>query len=204
MSGSAASDFTEADDPFALFHDWFEEARRFEPNDPEAMALATVDPGGLPNARMLLCKSIDDRGLLFYTNAESAKGLELAANPKAAALFYWKSLRRQARFRGAVEEVAAAESDAYFASRPKDSRIGAWASQQSRPLVSREALIVAVDDFRSKFGEGDVPRPPYWRGYRLAPIEVEFWRDRPFRLHDRVQFTRKTVDAPWRRKRLFP
>jgi len=204
LSGLTASDFTEAVDPFALFREWFEEARLGEPNDPEAMALATVDREGLPNARMVLCKALDERGLVFYTNAESAKGLELAAHPKAAALFHWKSLRRQARFRGAVEEVTAAESDAYFASRPRDSRIGAWASQQSRPLASREALVAAVEDFKGKFADEEVPRPKYWRGYRLAPTEIEFWRDGAFRLHDRVQFKRKTLDSPWRKQRLYP
>ena len=204
MSGLAAGDFTEADDPFALFQQWFEEARLREPNDPEAMTLATVDRDGLPNARMLLCKGVDERGLVFYTNAESTKGMELAARPKAAALFHWKSLRRQARFRGAVEEITVAESDAYFASRPRDSRIGAWASQQSRALASRGALVAAVEAFRGKFGDGEVPRPHCWRGYRLAPVEIEFWRDAAFRLHDRVQFKRKTVDSPWRKQRLFP
>lgn len=204
LSALTTGDFTEADDPFALFREWFDEARLREPNDPEAMTLATVDEAGTPNARMVLCKALDAHGLVFYTNAESAKGIELAARPKAAALFHWKSLRRQARFRGAVEEIAAAESDAYFASRPKDSRIGAWASQQSRPVASREALVAAVEDFRSKFGEGDVPRPHYWRGYRLAPIEIEFWRAGAFRLHDRVQFKRKTVDSLWRKQRLYP
>jgi len=204
VSGSAAEDFTEADDPFALFDRWFEEARQNEPNDPDAMTLATVDPDGMPNARMVLCKGVDERGLVFYTNAESAKGTELAAHPKAAALFHWKSLRRQARFRGPVEEIAAAESDAYFASRPRDSRIGAWASQQSRALASRAALVSAVAHFTIKFAAGKVPRPGYWRGFRLAPVEIEFWRDGAFRLHDRVQFKRKTPQSAWRKQRLYP
>jgi len=204
VSGLPGRDFTEADDPFALFQQWFEEARATEPNDPEAMTLATVDRDGLPNARMVLCKAVDERGLVFYTNAESEKGIELEAQPKAAALFHWKSLRKQVRFRGPVEEATAAESDAYFTSRPRDSRIGAWASQQSRPLASREALVEAVQDFRTKFADREVPRPHYWRGYRLAPVEIEFWRDCAFRLHDRVQFKRKIVYSPWRKHLLYP
>jgi pyridoxamine 5'-phosphate oxidase len=197
-------DFTEADDPVALFQLWFDEATRAEINDPEAMALATVDAEGMPDARMVLCKSADARGLVFYTNTESAKGRELAGQPNAAALFYWKSLRRQARFRGAVTELTGAESDAYFASRPRGSQIGAWASQQSRPLASRADLEAAVEAYERRFGGGDVPRPDYWRGYRLAPNEIEFWRDRPSRLHDRVQFKRATPASPWERRRLFP
>jgi pyridoxamine 5'-phosphate oxidase len=197
-------DFTEAEDPVALFRLWLEEAAGSEINDPEAMALATVDEEGLPDARMVLCKGADDRGLVFYSNIESAKGRELAGRPKAAALFHWKSLRRQARFRGAVAELAAAECDAYFASRPRGSQIGAWASQQSRPLASRCALEAAVEDYERRFGSGDIPRPEYWRGYRLTPVEVEFWRDRPSRLHDRVLFKRATSQSPWERQRLYP
>ena len=204
MSGPTSGDFTEADDPIGLFRLWFEEAQAHEPNDPEAMTLATVDENGLPDARMVLCKSADDRGLEFYTNAESAKGGQLAGQPKAAALFHWKSLRRQARFRGAVEELTPPESDAYFASRPRDSRIGAWASQQSRPLASRVALLRSVEEHRARFGDGDIPRPPYWRGYRLIPTQAEFWRDGAFRLHDRVRFTRAAPGAPWARQRLYP
>ena len=204
MSGSTSGDFTEADDPIALFRQWLEEAAESEVNDPEAMTLATVDADGLPDARVVLCKGADARGLVFYGNVESAKGIELTAHPKAAALFHWKSLRRQARFRGPVTEVAGAEADAYFASRPRQSRIGAWASQQSRPLESRAALEAAAAAYAEQFGDGDIPRPAYWRGWRLAPVEVEFWRDGAFRLHDRVRFTRATLESPWQRRRLFP
>jgi pyridoxamine 5'-phosphate oxidase len=199
-----SGDFTEALDPIALFKQWFEEARASEPNDPEAMTLATVDSDGLPNARMVLMKDFDEKGLVFYTNEESAKGRELAATPKAAALFHWKSLRRQVRLRGTVTTVEEASSDAYFRSRPRDSRIGAWASQQSRPLESRFALEKAIAFYAAKYGVGEVPRPPYWHGYRLSPLSFEFWRDRPFRLHDRVQFTRADPAAPWRSQRLYP
>ena len=198
------SDFGEANDPFVLFGRWFEEAARSELNDPDAMTLATVDAGGLPNARMVLCKGADAQGLVFYTNAESAKGAEIADHRQAAALFHWKSLRRQARFRGAVAEVTAAEADAYFASRPKLSRIGAWASQQSRPLESRAVLEAAVRRYEEQFGDGDIPRPGYWRGFRLTPVEIEFWRDGAARLHDRIRFTRPRPDAAWTKQRLFP
>jgi pyridoxamine 5'-phosphate oxidase len=199
-----SGDFTEALDPMALFKQWFEEARASEPNDPEAMALATVDSNSLPNARMVLMKDFDENGLVFYTNEESAKGRELAGAPKAAALFHWKSLRRQIRVRGTVAPVNEATSDAYFRSRPRDSRIGAWASQQSRPLESRFALEKAIAFYAAKYAIGDVPRPAYWHGYRLTPLAFEFWRDRPFRLHDRVHFTRAGTDAPWRSERLYP
>ncbi|MGO9418784.1 pyridoxamine 5'-phosphate oxidase [Roseiarcus sp.] len=197
-------DFTEAEDPFALFDLWFREASASEINDPEAMTLATVDDAGLPDARTLLCKGVDARGLVFYGNVESAKGRELAAHPKAAALFHWKSLRRQARFRGPVNPLPDAEVDVYFTSRPRQSRIGAWASQQSRPLESRAALEAAVESYAKKFGEGDIPRPAYWRGWRLAPLQIEFWHDGAFRLHDRVLFSRADLDAPWERRRLYP
>jgi pyridoxamine 5'-phosphate oxidase len=197
-------DFTLADDPIALFQLWLEDAVATEINDPEAMTLCTVDEDGLPDARMVLCKGADARGIVFYTNAESVKGRELAARPKAAALFHWKSLRRQARFRGDVTQVTGAEADAYFASRPRGSRIGAWASAQSRPLESRAALEAAVEAYQKRFGDGDIPRPDYWRGYRIAPIEIEFWRDGAFRLHDRIQFKRATPDSQWRKERLYP
>ncbi len=201
---SSMGDFTEAEDPFALFDLWFREASASEINDPEAMTLATVDDAGLPDARTLLCKGVDARGLVFYGNVESAKGRELAAHPKAAALFHWKSLRRQARFRGPVNPLPDAEVDVYFTSRPRQSRIGAWASQQSRPLESRAALEAAVESYAKKFGEGDIPRPAYWRGWRLAPLQIEFWHDGAFRLHDRVLFSRADLDAPWERRRLYP
>jgi pyridoxamine 5'-phosphate oxidase len=199
-----SGDFTQAVDPVGLFKHWFEEARNNEPNDPEAMSLATVDADGLPNARMVLLKDFDESGLVFYTNEESAKGREMAATPKAAALFHWKSLRRQIRVRGLISAVSAAAADAYFRTRARDSRIGAWASQQSRPLESRFAFEKAIAIYAAKYAVGDIPRPPYWRGYRLTPLAFEFWRDRPFRLHDRIQFTRDTPDAPWRSQRLYP
>jgi pyridoxamine 5'-phosphate oxidase len=204
LNDLSTADFTEAADPFALFEHWFAEARATEINDPEAMTLATVDEDGLPDARMVLCKGTDARGLVFYTNIDSAKGRELAGRPSAAALFHWKSLRRQARFRGQVAQVSAAESDAYFASRPRGSQIGAWASQQSRTLASRAELVAAVEAYERQFAGGDVPRPEYWRGYRLAPVEIEFWRDRPSRLHDRVQFKRAAPSGPWKKRLLHP
>ena len=197
-------DFTEADDPFQLFALWFKDASAREINDPEAMTLATVDDTGLPDARTLLCKGADARGLVFYGNVESAKGRELSANPRAAALFHWKSLRRQARFRGPVRPLTDAEADAYFATRPRQSRIGAWASQQSRPLELRAALVTAAEAYAKRFGEGDIPRPAAWRGWRLAPLEIEFWQDGAFRLHDRVLFRRAGVEEPWERRRLYP
>jgi pyridoxamine 5'-phosphate oxidase len=198
------NDFTEASEPFGLLKLWLAEASEREVNDPEAMTLATVDASGLPDARVMLCKQADERGLVFYTNAESAKGRELAAAPRAAALFHWKSLRRQVRARGAVAMIADGETDAYFASRPRVSRIGAWASQQSRPLESRAKLLEAVASFTETFGEGEIPRPAYWRGFRLTPTELEFWHDGEFRLHDRVLFTRAAEGEPWRRERLYP
>jgi pyridoxamine 5'-phosphate oxidase len=196
------SDFTATADPNSLFAEWFGEAEASEPNDPNAMALATVDSEGMPNVRMVLLKGHDAEGFVFYTNFESAKGRELAANPRAALLFHWKSLRRQVRVRGAIQPVSAAEADAYFASRPRTSRLGAWASQQSRPLESRFALEKAVALYAAKYPIGGVPRPPYWSGYRLTPVEWEFWKDMPFRLHNRVQY-RKT-DKGWETARLYP
>jgi pyridoxamine 5'-phosphate oxidase len=185
-----------------LFSLWFDQARGKEINDPEAMSLATVDEQGLPDVRAVLCKGFDAGGLVFYTNVESAKGRQLDGQPKAAALFHWKSLRRQARFRGPVRQVSAAEADAYFHSRPRQSQVGAWASQQSRPLDSRAALEGSVAEFAAKFGDGEIPRPDYWRGFRLAPVEIELWADGAFRLHDRVRFLRD--GAGWSRQRLYP
>ncbi len=190
-------------DPYAHFEAWFAEAQQSEPNDPNAMAIATADADGLPNLRMVLLKGHDADGFVFYTNFESAKGRELLAHPKAAALFHWKSLRRQVRIRGPVSVVSDAEADAYFASRPRDSRIGAWASAQSRPLQGRFELEAQVAKFAAKYAIGDVPRPPHWSGFRIAPISIEFWADRPFRLHDRLVYRRQD-DGGWATERLYP
>lgn len=192
------------EEPFALFASWFEAAKASELNDPNAVTVATADEDGLPDARMVLMKDFDPRGFVFYTNTRSAKGRQLAANPQAAMLFHWKSLRRQVRMRGPVSRVQDAEADAYFATRHRDSQIGAWASEQSRPMPGRFALERRAAEFALKFGLGAVPRPPHWTGYRLAPMRLEFWRDRPFRLHDRLVFERTDADAPWTRTRLYP
>lgn len=192
------------DDPFALFADWFSMAKQKEPNDANAMCLATADAAGLPDARMVLLKGFDPAGFVFYTNTQSAKGRELADNPKAALVFHWKSIRRQVRVRGIVQPVSGEEADAYFASRARDSRIGAWASKQSQVLESRFALEKRVAKKTAKFGLGKVPRPEFWSGYCLAPTQIEFWRDRPFRLHDRMQFVRKSLDSEWTVSRLYP
>jgi len=189
-------------EPIGLFVEWLADARAHEVNDPNAMCLSTVDAEGAPDSRMVLLKDVDDRGLTFYSNAESAKGGQLASRPVAALLFHWKSLRRQVRVRGTVEPVTAAEADAYFASRARESRIGAWASDQSRPLASRADLEAAVARETARFGEGDVPRPPRWLGWRVVPSSVEFWRDRPFRLHDRLRFDRAAEG--WTKTRLQP
>lgn len=201
---SESPDFTQATDPLALFRAWMAEAEASEPVDPEAMALATADADGLPNLRMILLKGADSRGFVFYTNCESAKGEELAVNPQAALLFYWKSLGRQIRVRGPVEPASEAEADAYFATRHRESRIGACASRQSRPLESREALEAEVARLTGAFGEGEVARPAYWRGYRLIPLEIEFWRSGAFRLHDRIVFRRAAPGEPWIKTRLYP
>lgn len=198
-----SSDFTATTDPIPLFAAWLGEAEASEPNDPNAMALATVDGEGMPNVRMILLKGHDADGFVFFTNFESAKGRELAAHAKAALCFHWKSLGRQVRVRGPVSEVTAAEADAYFASRPRGSRIGAWASQQSRPLESRFALEKAVATYAAKYAVGEIPRPPYWSGFRLSPVEIEFWQNGAFRLHDRVVFQRRE-DGGWEKTRLYP
>jgi pyridoxamine 5'-phosphate oxidase len=201
---TAAMGFTERDDPFKLFAEWFDDAKKSEPNDPNAMALATADDSGLPNVRMVLMKDWSDRGFVFYTNFESQKGQEVLATEKAALLFHWKTLRRQVRVRGPVEQVTEAEADAYFESRPRDSRIGAWASQQSRPLSTRFELETAVALNTAKYGFGPIPRPPHWSGFRVRPTSIEFWHDRPFRLHDRVVFRREKPSGAWGKDRLYP
>lgn len=198
------SDFTDADEPFALFEAWFAEAQAKEINDPNAMALATADSAGLPNVRMVLLKGVDHGGFVFYTNEESAKGQELVANMQAAVVMHWKSLRRQVRLRGPVERVTDAEADAYFQSRALQSRLGAWASKQSRPLESRFALEKAVARVAAQHPLGHVPRPPYWNGYRLKPIYFEFWKDGAFRLHDRIAFRRPAPEGAWSKERLYP
>ncbi|HEY1475241.1 MAG TPA: pyridoxamine 5'-phosphate oxidase [Pseudolabrys sp.] len=197
-------DFTAADEPFRLFAAWLGDATAAEPRDPTAMTLSTVDLGGLPNARMVLLKGVDERGFVFYTNMDSQKGQELDVHPQAALVFHWKSLNRQVRVRGAVEHVTEAEADAYFASRPKQAQIGAWASKQSAPLESRLAFEKAVALYAVKYAIGEVPRPPNWSGYRVLPTAIEFWHDRPFRLHDRIEFRRERLGAPWSKTRLYP
>jgi pyridoxamine 5'-phosphate oxidase len=189
-------------DPFALFNAWLREAIAKEPNDANAMSLATADADGLPDVRMVLLKEADARGFVFYSNLDSAKGRQLAANPKAALLFHWKSLRRQVRVRGAISPVSRAEADAYWATRARPAQLGAWASDQSRPLPDRLALEKRIAEVGLKFGLGKVPRPPPWSGFRVAPQVIEFWRDRPFRLHERLVFER--AGEAWTTRRLFP
>lgn len=193
-----------AEAPVALFADWMKLAREKEPNDANAMALATVDADGMPDVRMVLLKDFGDDGFTFYSNAESAKGRQLAHNPKAALCFHWKSIRRSVRLRGTLTEVSPETADAYFASRDRGARIGAWASDQSRPLESRFALEKRIAEYAARFGLGATPRPPQWTGWRLAPVRIEFWRDRPFRLHDRLEFARPDPAAPWSKQRLYP
>jgi len=192
----------EREDPIGLFTDWLADAVRHEPNDANAMALATVDADGLPDCRMVLLKDVDGRGFTFYSNRESAKGGQLAVQPKAALLFHWKTLRRQVRVRGRIEPVTAEEADAYFAERARESRIGAWASDQSRPMADRPELEAAVARETARFEGRDVPRPEHWSGWRVIPESIEFWRDRPFRLHDRMRYERD--GEGWRRGRLYP
>lgn len=206
-----AADFGERDDPFALFSEWFSDAEAHEINDPNAMILATVDAHGMPNVRAVLLKGLDGpetgamRGFSWFTNYQSAKGTELEGQPKAALLFYWKSLHRQVRIRGPVTNATVAEADAYFASRRRGSQIGAWASQQSRPMASMGELDKAVADMTAQYPEEQpVPRPPHWSGYRLTPMQIEFWHDRPFRLHERVVFHRGAPGEAWSKGRLYP
>ena len=196
------ADASFADDPLGLFELWFAAARASEPNDPEAMAVATADAAGRPSVRMVLLKGHDARGFVFYTNEQSRKGDELAANPAASLLFHWKSLRRQVRIEGAVERVAAAEADAYFASRGRDSQLGAWASDQSRLLADRASLTARFEDAKARFAGGDVPRPPHWGGFRVVPSAIEFWSDGANRLHERRLFTRR--GDGWSEGLLYP
>jgi pyridoxamine 5'-phosphate oxidase len=203
-SGLTSGDFIEAEEPLRLFAAWFEQAARSEPRDPTAMSLATVDAEGLPNVRMVLMKGFGEAGFVFYTNVDSQKGNELDREQKAALLFHWKSVNRQVRLRGPVERIEDAEADAYFATRPRLTQIGAWASKQSAPLESPHAFEKAIAYYTAKFGLGTVPRPPNWTGYRLRPLLIEFWQERPFRLHDRLEFSREALDAPWRKARLYP
>ena len=191
-------------DPFEQFRLWLADAEASEPNDPNAMTVATADEDGRPAARIVLLKDFDDRGFVFYTNTESDKGRDLTVNPFAALCFHWKSLQRQVRIEGAVTGVTEAEADAYFQSRRRGSRIGAWASQQSRPLADRPTLMEAVDRFEERYKDGEVPRPSYWSGYRVTPLRIEFWHDGEFRLHDRFVFTRPSEGIEWTVQRLYP
>jgi pyridoxamine 5'-phosphate oxidase len=203
-NGLTSGDFTESDEPLRLFAAWLDEARRSEPADANAMTLATVDSDGLPNARMVLLKGFDEQGFVFYTNIDSQKGRELDQSPMAAAVFHWKSSNRQIRLRGTVERVEDTVADDYFATRPRLAQIGAWASKQSAPLESRIAFEMAITKTMARFAIGTIPRPSNWTGYRIMPTVMEFWQDRPYRLHDRIEFRRSTLASPWNKTRLYP
>ncbi len=203
-NGLTGGDFTESGEPFKLFREWLKEAEASEVNDPNAVALATVDEDGLPNVRMVLLKGFDTDGFVFYTNFESQKGREILGQKKAALCFHWKTLRRQVRVRGPVEIVTDAEADAYFATRARGSRIGAWASKQSRPLESRFALEKSVAEYTARYAIGEIPRPSYWSGFRIRPTSIEFWKDQKFRLHDRIEFRRPSPEGTWDKVRMYP
>jgi len=197
-------DDLEENNPLTLFEDWLTLANEQETNDPSAMALASVDGDGMPNVRMVLMRRHDERGFVFFTNFESQKGEELLGQNKAAACFHWKSIRKSVRIRGLIEVVSDDEADEYFFSRPLGSRIGAWASKQSRELESRFALEKQVAKFTAKFGVSKIPRPEYWSGFRIMPLSIEFWSDGKFRLHDRFKYDRTGLDQPWSMRRLYP
>jgi pyridoxamine 5'-phosphate oxidase len=192
------------DNPFTLFENWFEAATKAEPNDPDAMCLATVNAAGQPSTRMVLLKGHDDRGFVFYTNSHSQKAQDITVNSNTSLCFHWKSLRKQVRVVGRCNPVSAAEADAYFASRGRESRLGAWASDQSALLDTRETFLAKIADVTTQFEGKDVPRPPHWGGYRVVPTHIEFWEDRPHRLHDRIVFTRTTPEESWKTHKLYP
>ncbi len=192
------------DNPFTLFENWFEAAKKVELNDPDAMCLATVNASGQPSTRMVLLKGHDERGFVFYTNSHSQKARDIAQNPNVSLCFHWKSLRKQIRILGTCTPVSAEEVDAYFASRGRESRLGAWASDQSALLDTRETFLAKIADITRQFEGKDVPRPPHWWGYRVVPTQIEFWEDRPHRLHDRTIFTRKTDEESWKTHKLYP
>ena len=203
-AGLISGDFGVVAEPFGLFAAWFADAKAAEPNDPDAMALATVDSSGLPDVRMVLLKQADEHGFVFFTNEQSVKGVELAAQPKAGLVLHWKSIRRQVRIRGTVERVSESEANAYFATRSRPSRIAAAASDQSRPLDSRKTFEARIAEIEQRYDGKDVPRPVHWGGYRVVPLEIEFWMDRPHRMHDRIRFARERPGAAWQKTRLYP
>jgi len=203
-TGLTTGDFTQENEPFSLFGTWLKEAQAAEINDPNALALATVDADGLPDVRMVLLKDFDQRGFVFYTNFESQKGQEILGSMKAAMCFHWKTLRRQVRVRGPVEIVSNQEADEYYKTRARGSRIGAWASKQSRPLESRFALEKAVAEYTLKYAIGEIPRPDHWSGFRIRPTSIEFWKDGAFRLHDRIEFRRDEAEGDWNKVRMYP